>query len=85
VKYPAADITSAVPFRFLAFTGYGNHSLYVADANISVRGKDKDQEPVEAGTEWYSRRGIFGRPKKQGSLRMTGRAFSLAGSRVRGA
>ncbi|NLI71064.1 MAG: hypothetical protein GX364_09400, partial [Firmicutes bacterium] len=37
VKYPAADITSAVPFRFLAFTGYGNHSLYVAYANISVR------------------------------------------------
>jgi len=39
VKYPAADITSAVPFRFLAFTGYGNHSLYVAYANMSVRGK----------------------------------------------
>ena len=36
--------------------GYGNHSLYVAYANISVRGKDKSQEPVYAGRKDYMRR-----------------------------
>jgi hypothetical protein len=32
---------------------------------------EKDQEPFYSGSKECLRRGFFGRPKKQGSLRMT--------------